>query len=131
MLWSINTVNFYNTKKMKDIEKLINSYIESATYINDNYMDRVVKTHNHHEKNTIKIVEYLKKNSLLYKLHPLLNHPVDNVRLTAAFDLLSLYEEEAKKVYYEIIAKKIPLMSSTARISLQQWEENKSLENKE
>jgi len=113
---------------MKDIEKLINSYIESAIYINDNYMDRVVKTHNHHEKNMMKVAEYLKSNNLLEKLYPLLKHPIDNVRFSAAYDLLSLYEEDAKKVYYEIIEKNIPLMSSTARISLQQWEEKKNME---
>jgi hypothetical protein len=41
-------------------------------------------------------------------LYPLLKHPVNYVRYSAAYDLLSLYEEEAKKVYYEIMEKKIP-----------------------
>lgn len=116
---------------MKNIEKLIESYIESATYINENYMDRNVRIHNAHEKNMSKIAKYLAKNNLLSVLHPLLKHPVDNVRFSAAFDLLSLYEEDAKKVYYEIIERKIPLMSSTARISLEQWEENKNSKTKE
>lgn len=111
---------------MKNIEKLIESYIESATYIDNNYMDRDVKIHNSHERNLIRIAEYLEKNKLLSVLYPLLNHPVDNVRLSAAHDLLDIYEEDAKKVYSEIIAKKIPLMSFTAEISLQQWEENKN-----
>jgi hypothetical protein len=123
--------NFKNSKQMKDIETLINSYIESATYINNNYMDRIVKTHNYHAKNMIKIAQFLKKNNLLEKLYPLLSHPVNYVRFSAAFDLLPIYEEEAKKVYYDIIEKKIPLMSSTARISLQQWEEKKNMEIKE
>jgi glutamate synthase domain-containing protein 3 len=116
---------------MKDIEKLIESYIESAIYINDNYMDRIVKTHNSHVENMNKITSYLEKMKALERLHALLNHPVDYVRFTTAHRLLPFYEEEAKKVYHEIIEKKIPLMSSTARISLQQWEEKKTMETKE
>lgn len=110
---------------MKDIEKLIESFIESAQYIDDNYMDRDVKTHNFHERNIIKITDYLEKNGLLNNLKPLLKHSSNNVRLSAAFSLLPIYEDEAKEVYYGIINMNIPLMSFTAKISLEQWEENK------
>ncbi len=111
---------------MEDIEKLVQSYIESATYVNDNYMDRKVKIHNYHERNTTKIADLLafaKRSDVLY---PLLKHPVNYVRLSAAIDLLSIYEKEAKEVYYEIIEKNIPLMSSSAKLSLELWEEKKS-----
>ena len=110
---------------MKEIQELIQSFVKSAQYIDDNYMDRVVKTHNSHERNIIKITDYLEKNGLLNTLKPLLKHPTNNVRLSAAFCLLPIYEDEAKEVYFEIINMNIPLMSYNAKISLEQWEENK------
>jgi hypothetical protein len=53
------------------------------------------------------------------------------VRIITAYFLLPTFEDDAKVVYQEIIQKEIPLMSSTARISLQQWEENKNSKTKE
>lgn len=114
---------------MNNIENLIESYIESAIYIDENYMDRVVKIHNKHANNIMKITKYLEKHNVIHVLYPLLKHPTNYVRFTTAYRLLPYFEQDAKKVYDEIIKMDIPLMSSNARISLQQWEENKNKEN--
>lgn len=111
---------------MKKIEELIQSFVKSAQYIDENYISGDVNEHNKHAKNIIKITEHLDKRSILDRLKPLLNHPTNYVRLIAAYHLLSIDEESAKKVYKEIISKNIPFMSFNAKISLDQWEENKN-----
>lgn len=110
---------------MKDIEKLIESFIESAQYIDDNYIPDNVVEHNKHAKKITKIAKQLDKGNNLDQLKPLLNHSTNYVRIIAAYHLLRVDEENAIKVFKDIIVKNIPFLSSNAKISLEQWEENK------
>lgn len=110
---------------MKKNEELIQSFVKSAQYIDENYISGDVNEHNKHAKNITKIAKQLDKGNNLDQLKPLLNHSTNYVRIIAAYHLLRTDEENAIKVFKDIIVKNIPFLSSNAKISLEQWEENK------
>ena len=108
-------------KKIKSVEEAI-EMIElcsikegEATEIGD------FKTNNKYARYEKKCLKYLYEHNQLQELHVLLRHENHRVRLSAAYALLPLYEEDSKKALSEIANGDYGFSELSAKMLLRQW----------
>lgn len=79
------------------------------------------KTNNKYARYEAKCVKYLFEHNQLMALHDYLRHENHRVRLSAAYVLLPLYEEESKNVLQEIAEGNYGFSGLSAEMILKQW----------
>ena len=79
------------------------------------------KTNNKYARHEANCIEYLYKHGQLQALCSYLKHDNHSVRLSAAYALLPLYEEDCKKVLYELAKGDYGVCGLDAEMILKQW----------
>ncbi len=107
---------------IRNLDKLINKYIEAAILQGKATNEAKSKTGNQQYTIISKIYHQLKNDPEvgLLPLVKLLNHSNDYVRLWAAAHTLSINPEKAEKVLMELSDKK-PFWGFNAKMTLQEW----------
>ena len=86
------------------------------------------KKNNYHYNKIREIVSFLKKEKALIHLSDFFNHANPYVRLSAAANLLPLYEEDCIKIMEDIVNNEKGIVAIDAEYTISEWQ-NGNLKN--
>lgn len=107
--------------KTKSIEKNLQTFEACAIKEEEATKRGDFKANNKYARLKAKCINYLFENNQLYLLHKYLRHENSRVRLSAAYVLLPLYEEECKEILQEIVNGNYGFSGLSAKMVLTQW----------
>ena len=107
--------------KIKNVEEALQLFEEQITISGTAQDADDYKLHNKCKVTIDKCIIFLYEQGQLEALHKFLTHGNYYVRLTTAYVLLPLYENESKKVLYEIAKGNYGLSKLSAEMILKQW----------
>lgn len=107
--------------KIKSVEEAVRMIEVCAIKEGEATENGDYKTNNKYARYEANCIEYLYKHGQLHALCSYLKHDNHSVRLSAAYALLPLYEEDCKKVLYELAKGDYGVCGLDAEMILKQW----------
>ena len=108
--------------KIKSVEEAVQMIEVCAIKEGEATENGDYKTNNKYARYEANCIKYLYKHGQLQALCSYLKHDNHSVRLSAAYALLPLYEEDCKKVLYELAKGDYGVCGLDAEMILKQWE---------